>query len=456
MKKTLLLPLALSLAGAANLHAVDVYITGSTAFRATVYNACQNLFSTPPTVRYGANITGGGNGGQNNSDTAWAMTGNAISSITQLGGGSLTIHALFTGSVQGIQAVENNQLLQFPNADGTGPVCNTYTNAAATLAFSDVYSVSTGIYDVKAASNVKEEEVAVQPFVMCRSKSTSALMNSVNNVNWDQMRMGIPNGRIPLSAWSGNAADTNTFVYLLERTKDSGTRRTLTAEHQFQFNEPLNVYIYDTNSMSFFAPTIHSNTPAGTAPYGVVDSTGGGLNGANLNWDFGYVGGGDIRTALNYTDPQNLSIGILSFADAQKANLNSQNWGSVVSYGGLWPTAAGSALHGNTATNDFSPVTSGFYPLWATEVVVHLVDPTGLPGQNINAGQLGDWKQAGTFMGVFNAQTINTPGSPMIGSIEREIELTKTNLPGATAIRLSDMVNAYNRPVGGTIAPPTN
>ena len=48
MKKTLLLTLALGLAGATSLVAgnVDVYITGSTAFRANVYNACQKLFTT--------------------------------------------------------------------------------------------------------------------------------------------------------------------------------------------------------------------------------------------------------------------------------------------------------------------------------------------------------------------------------------------------------------------------
>jgi hypothetical protein len=49
MKKTLILTLALGLAGASPLMAqVDLYITGSTAFRANVYNACTKLFTTPP------------------------------------------------------------------------------------------------------------------------------------------------------------------------------------------------------------------------------------------------------------------------------------------------------------------------------------------------------------------------------------------------------------------------
>lgn len=456
MKNKLLLTLALGLAGAANLRAVDVYITGSTAFRSTVYLAAQKLFTNGPTkIVYGANITGGGNGKLSSSDTAWAMTGIAAPQITQLGGAALTIHALFTGSIQGLNSVENNQLLQFPlvsAGDANNGVASNYTNAAPTLAFSDTYSAATPNYDVATANNVAQEDVAVQPFVMCRSKSTATAMNSLNNVTWDQLLYAIPQGRIPLSAWTGSRTDTNTYVYLLERTADSGTRRTLTQEHYFNYNDSVGIYIYDTNSHSFFTPNVLSNTPAGTAPYGVVDSTGGGLNGANLNWGFGYVGGGDIRTAINYTDTQNLSFCILSFADAQSANLNSQNWGSVVSFNGLWPTAAGSLLHGNTGTNDFSPVTAGYYPLYAQEVVVHLVDPAGVSGQNLTKTQLGNWKSAGSFMGVFNAQTKN--GSALTaGSIENEIELSKTGSPGATAIRLNEMVNTRST-VGGTITPP--
>ena len=63
MKKTILLTLALGLAGAPSLLAgnVDVYITGSTAFRANVYTACQKLFTTGTgtPVYYGDTAHGG-------------------------------------------------------------------------------------------------------------------------------------------------------------------------------------------------------------------------------------------------------------------------------------------------------------------------------------------------------------------------------------------------------------
>lgn len=457
MKKSLLLTLALGLAGVSNLKAVDVYITGSTAFRANVYTACTNLFASAPSIYYGDANHGGAGSGFGPKTGAWAMSGTASSAITKLAPGTLlTIHALFTGSIQGIASVENNQILTFPNADGTvNNNCATYANAAPTIGFSDSAS-SACPFPSANYSNVKEESVAVQPFVICKSASSSTAMNSINNVTSDQFLYGIQQGRIPLSAWSANTADTNNFIYVLERTLDSGTRRVFTQEHNYTYNDTVGVYIYDATANNFFSPTVLSNTAAGSAPYGVVSSGGAGLNNANLNWGYGYVGGGDIKTALAIGNTANLSISCLSIADAQGILSGSaNNWSQVISFNGLWPTAAGTGIHGNTGTNDFSPISTGFYPLWGEEVLIHLINPQGITGQNMTQTQLGDNKTPGSFMGVFNAQTIFNGGSPAVGSIENEIEKSKTGSPGATAIRLSEMVNSRGA-VGGTITPPFN
>ena len=456
MKKTLLMTLALGMAGIANLKAYDVYITGSTAFRANVFTACTNLFSGTPNIYYGDANHGGANSGFSAKTGAWAMSGTASSAITNIAGQPLVIHALFNGSVQGLKSTLKNDLLTFPNADGTlNGNCNTYANAAPTIGFSDCDSGST---PYPASGNIKEEAVAVQPFVMCKSASTSLLMANINNVTFDQMLYGIPQGRLPLSTWTANVADTNTFIYLLERTKDSGTRRVFTQEHTFTFNDdPYTIYIYDASAQNFFIPTVLSNTPAGLTPNGVVSSGGAGLLNANLNWGYGYVGGGDIKTALGYPDTANLSISCLSIADAQSILSGSaNNWSQVVPVNGLWPTAGGASIKGNTGTNDYSPIATGFYPLWGTEVLVHLINPQGITGQNLNQNQLGDNTKPGSFMGVFNAQTLITHASqPSVGSIEKEIENSKTGSPGATAIRLSEMINSRGS-AGGTITPPFN
>ena len=99
-----------------------------------------------------------------------------------------------------------------------------------------------------------EENVCVQPFVWCKSIATSGAVTNITNITWEQAEFGIPNGRIPLSAWTSQVADTNTFVYLMERTKDSGTRRCETQGAYYPFNDPL-------ASISTTTPTISSTRP---------------------------------------------------------------------------------------------------------------------------------------------------------------------------------------------------
>ena len=82
--------------------------------------------------------------------------------------------------------------------------------------------------------------------------------------------------------------------------------------------------------------------------------------------------------------------------------------------------------------------------------MVYPIDPSLISDSKISGVQLGNQTTPGSFLGVFNAQTKINGGSPLVGSIENEIELSKTS--GATAIRLSDM-RANRSTVGGIISP---
>jgi hypothetical protein len=464
MKKTLLLTMALGLAGASPLVAgnIDIYITGSTAFRANVYTACQKLFnpvqSGTGSTYFGDTTHGGATSGFATKTAVWAMTGTPAAGLTSLAGNTLTIHGNFTGSIQGLQTTEQGTKLVWANANGTaGGNCATYSTNAPTIGFSDSSGVAS---PYPAAGNILEENVCVQPFVMCKSTATVGGVTNISNVTWEQLEYGIPAGRVPLAAWTSKITDTNTFVYLLERTKDSGTRRTFTQGAYYQYNDPVGPspafvpYIYDYTNNFFYIPTANAATTYGASPNGVVGSAG--FNNVNLNWGYGYVGGGDIANSLNNPNAANQAIACLSIGDAKGVNLNSGgNWSAVISYNGIWPTAAGAGIHGNGGTNDFSPITLGYYPIWGFEVLVHpwnLSTPGAtISGQNLTYGQLGDQNTPGTFMGVFNAQSYNNGGVILVGSIEEEIKLSEPG--GATAITLAEMVN--QRPsVGGTIFPP--
>jgi hypothetical protein len=444
MKKTLLLTLALGLASALPLPAVDLYITGSTAFRANVYAACTKLFASAPTIFYG-DSTHGGDANNNSSTAAWVMSGTASANISTLSSGPLVIHALFTGSIQGIQSVENAQPLVFPTiANNT----LAYTTNAPTIAFSDSASAATPQYDVNNFSSIGEEQVAVVPFVFCKSLAPNGAVTSISNVTWEQIRYAYFKGRIPFSSWTGNKADTNTYVYFLNRTLDSGSRVTTLSEVLYPYQQPVTIYNYDHTNLQFYLANNTAFSTVGRTNFGVVGSTAG-IGNANLAWGSGYIGGGDLRTGLKYTDVQNQSIGYLSFADAKSAGL--VNWGSLLSYDGVWPTTSGAGITlGTTTSNDFAPVTSGAYPFWTYEVVVYPINGNA----DVPANQLGDQTQTGTILGVLD--NVAPAGSPtVVGSLDNEIEASKTVSPGATAVRISDMT-ASRGSVGGTIFPTPN
>ncbi len=296
MKKSLLLILALGLAGASSLMAanVDVYITGSTAFRANVYTACTKLFASP-TIYYGDAAHGGADSGFNSGTAVWAMSGTPIAGLTELSGNTLTIHGNFTGSIQGLQTTEQSTKLVWAAASGAaGGLCSAYVTNTPTIGFSDASGVSA---PYPATGNYVEENVCVQPFVWTRSSATVGAVTNVTNITWEQAEYGIVQGRIPLSAWTGKITDTNTFVYLMQRTKDSGTRRCETAGAYFQFNDPVGIYIYDYTNNFFYTPTVSGSSLFGASPNGIVGPKG--FNNVNLNWGYGYVGGGDIKNTLN-------------------------------------------------------------------------------------------------------------------------------------------------------------
>jgi hypothetical protein len=439
MNKSLFLALGVGALGTLPLTATtyDLYITGSTAFRANVYNACSKLYDNSAySVVYGTSTTGGNSPqGTVAKNTQWTMSGTVSNTIASIGvGNSLSIHAFFTGSVQGMQTVEQQQPIIFLTASG-----NALTNTP-TIAFSDVDSSSTPYAVPGQYSDCAQAEVCVQPFVMCKSVATSA---SVTNITWGMLRSGIQPGRLPLSIWTHNTNDHGSYVYLVERTKDSGTRRSELAEVQFPYNQTVGVYLFDnvTNSV-FYKPASGATVIVGAA----------GNGGANLNWGSGYVAGSDVSAELAYTSPNNQAIAILSLSDAKSIGTTAA-WAQVLPYNGMWPTTNGPAIAGWSGYNDFAPIITGQYPLWAYEECVY---PTVAPSsrasgdQNLSLAQLGDTSTTGSVLYTLLAVATSPTATPATGSLDAEIQTSKST--GATAVRICDMMSS-RASVGGTITP---
>lgn len=463
MKKTLILTVATGLACAMSSMAdqYHLYITGATAFRTSVHGAALDLFDTTPatnvvqssgTLQYGGKAFGG-DATLTSGNTQWYMRGTASNTVPSLGTNELVIHALFNGSVQGIKNVVNKDKLYFLKGDG-----NIVTNTP-TIAFTDVPSSATP-YPTSSTADFDEDKVAVQPFVWTRAMNGNSLMANVNNITYEQAKYLITAGRAKLSAWTMNP-NTN-LVYLIGRTKDSGTRRLMLACNGYSYNTGLIMYNYDATN-NFYYPALDNGIAAAvgsaSANNGIVGAAG--VDGVNLAWGPGYIGGGDCRTAVNIANTNNFSIAYMSFADAKTAGIALSNWSAVIPFNGVYPTIGTNGsffkadgtpwIWGASGTNNFSPITSGLYSGWAYEMMVYPIsDPSAISAdQNLTTAILGDASTPDTILGIFNKKysAVATPGK---GSIEKQIENSK--VAGASAIRISDMKTS-RAAVGAVITP---
>jgi hypothetical protein len=301
---------------------VNIYITGSTAFRASMFRAITNL--------YGANLQNENPGGPtaNNSGANQVTYGGLMSGV--FGGQQVTIYTSMSGSVGGVQTVAQNLTVPYNNSPTNGDA--TTVNHTADLTFSDVYQAATGFQTPQLSDLL----VAVQP--MCYTKSISSPAR-LTNITAQQIQPFFANGYLPLSYFTGNTNDSSTNCYLPGRSFDSGTR--LTAE-------------YD----SFFAPA--SEQPWAPDVNGVWSPS------------VGYSSGSGVRGALNQANA-GPAIGYLTMSDTIVVN----NGSNVLTYNGALPFLGtlNSGTTSVTGTNDYSPVIKGQYSYWCYE---HLYERTSV------------------------------------------------------------------------------
>jgi len=198
MKKLMTLALFGGLFAATTSQAVDIYIVGSTAFRASAWRAITNL--------YGAGLTGENPGGvaANNSGTSIVtMTG----TMAALGGQTVNVYTSWNGSEQGIHNLTHNDNISFLTNDFTGDTAQTnMVSHTPDISFSDVYQITTP-YNTPA---LVDTNVAVLPF--CWVRSTGA-PTTIANLTSQQYHASVANGFNELSYFTGNSADDSVNVF---------------------------------------------------------------------------------------------------------------------------------------------------------------------------------------------------------------------------------------------------
>jgi len=411
MKKSILFSLFGGVLGMTSVMAAnfDLYINGSTAFRNNAFAACSRLYDGGAPAN-----ANNGTGSPSPTDSRWTMSGTAVNLGLTTGADTLTIHAVWNGSVQGISSLGNKDALVFLKNATSGS--GTLVTNTASCALSDVFSDPT-LVQLSSAS-FTEKKVCVQPFIFVKSVAPGGVQ-SITNITWQQLvtLLGSSSGSVPLSYFTGKASDYPTNIYLVHRSLDSGTRVTTVQEGKYIGS--ISVNYYDPTSDTYIPAT----TNKGPAFFGP-----------------GYVAGGDVRAVLQTNTIGNQAIGYLSFADAK--TITGVSWAKMLAYNGLYPIA-NYAPGVAPVTNDFSAICNGGYSFWAFEVL-------DWP----KTAQWGTYTDQNLSFTQLNA-IMNKLSGTGVGSIDYEILQTQTPVAGisaASAIRLSDML--VSRPaVGGVISP---
>jgi len=218
--KQIILAAAL-VAGLANVSnaATTVYLTGSTAMRSTVYSALiasNAVFTAVPTYTVYQGGTSNNNAG--NGGNFMAFSGTLVG-----GSGTTIIQCHWTGSEAGIVDVVSNTVvvntfMDSASMDGADHGTNVPTtiSAAVNLAMADndqAYSRT------KKPALTSGAEVGIITFKWVRNPGWFTGTNVTDSMIKQALR-----NQGTLAVFTGNAADTSSYVYVSGRDNQSGTR----------------------------------------------------------------------------------------------------------------------------------------------------------------------------------------------------------------------------------------
>lgn len=355
-----ILTLAAILGLGVSAHAVtDVYIDGSTAFRSQVYKGMIDLgLAVANGVTSGAN-TFTFNGTINNSTVANIPAGAEI---------AVSIHCSFDGSLQGVDAAQNNLSQTYTQANGS-----TTTTHVDDLAFSDVqqastpYDTGTQLNEIVAPDSIAagvNEGIAVQPFLWAANAAAAA--DGVTNLNYNNAYNLFQNGYVTLNTFTGSSNSSSTNVVLTGRDNSSGTRITSQQLSQWPTYNAINQY------------SIGGSTTDPT-----IANVGTGLNWASIG-NNGYSSGGKVGDAIAYPGA-GPAVGYLSFADAFSSFKSGTTGAILLNWEGVSPFVGSANTVSSSTTFDLNAVINGRYDDWSYE---HLYlnandNPAGTIGADI-------------------------------------------------------------------------
>lgn len=359
---------------------VKVYITGATAYRASVHTAIIKLLGGSGTTLPGGYAYTGSTGVSGANAAIFKGTYNSQ---------SVTIKTSWSGSGAGIQTVAA-PVNQFPvgflpdgvstSTGGTPgqtdprPIDNAREAATPQIAFSDVYQGSTyfnGTFNGVTYSSLVDAVVGVVPFVFVKSRGAHAGITNVTPQLAQAAWIGL--GYVPLAFFTGNPAHETINVYTTGRDADSGTRTTAFAETGIGIFTT--VQQYDISKENVGGPGPHLYAPQS-------------INGVNFAEGEGGENSGGTLAGPNYLGKNGLANSYISYLSSGDANTLVTNGGTRLTYNGV-------------AYSD-QAIQEGQYTFWSYEHILYKSSLAGLPR---------------TFAEALRDQILTVDGSPLLSTL---------------------------------------
>ena len=352
--KNTLIPGLAALCLAANASAdVVIHITGSSAFRGATHNAILNILNT--------------------SGRTYGYTGSTLSGASQAifkgttknGGASVTIKTSFSGSIAGLQTVDQGLNVNFladnatTSAGGTASLATGTSASVPEIALSDVYA-SSAPFETPNLVEAGASPVGVIPFKWVASCDAPA---GLSNMTPQIAQALFPTGSTKLATFTGSSADEAVNVYALGRDFDSGTRATAFAE----------TGVGNSNPVKQYSPTASGGKVTSQAFWSSYTLLGYSVATGNG----GYSSGGTLADMLRNHTTGTGTIGghyvtYLSTGDANRAITGSGSSNTGASY------ANAKELTYNGVAYSATAVQEGSYTFWGYEHLSYNTADSGI------------------------------------------------------------------------------
>ena len=391
---------ALALVASASADTI-VNITGATAFRSATLTAIKAKFDAgngTVSYKYAHDKAAGGLTGSKRS----IFVGN-FPGVT----GTTTIRCCFTGSVEGIRAL---------NLVGTGGSTNdpapptyypttqldltTATNTGAEVANPAV--VSPGLQTLTTTSDVALSDVNVTstpfPGALATNDKVGVIVftmmtnegSTITNVTSQQYRAVLSKGQ-PLSLFDGITAHTSK-VYAIGRNDGSGTRTTALAETGYGVTTTVNQYVSIANDGTSITslqkvPATGVNTLNGQPTTGQLASNASTVWGQDVAGNGGYDTGGAVAADLGLTTPNvavydeegllvsTSAINLVTWLGVGDAKTAKLAGGLLCAYNGATLDLLGAST--TLSDLDKDKIAKGVYTAWGYERMFRTSSTTG-------------------------------------------------------------------------------